>query len=826
MKDTSRFHNSDPFNDFGYRLSLARKKANDYEWAKQMADYYDTFYSPNFLKEERNRLRINYDLYNGRNPALEDYRSVFSQYNFGDEAQYTDAIGHYDQIEHHPIIDQIAKAMVGERRRRRINAKVKDISFNAKNQRKAKKIQLIKQLFETTVINPIRVEVMESMGVDPNQLTPEQRQEFQRQVEEQVQTMMLEEIKTYMDNDFYLATDVQGQRMLDYWMKVNDIENLTVEGFKHAIITGKEVYRRGIRNNKPFAEFCNPMSLTYYLSPSKNNLEDAEWISYKQEITVGEFFDMFGSVLKPKHLKSLDTMVKAGSTSSGRSSMFESHLVSVLSNDKRVLDGQIDQRNKAGQDYLRNLYGTFGYSGNLRLTHTHICFRTQRMMYYVYRINEETGKPGYEWLDESYTPNKLNGDISWKSLWVNQIWQVDKIGDGDNAIYLNIGPLEGQYNSPDDPFNPKMPYIGSEYSRLMGNTKNVAVMDLGKPWQYKFNVQMARLQEMEATDLGQVLLMVQNAMPKDWDPIDFYGYLKHYKIGLLDTQQEGFNPNDANLIKGVDLSNANQVANKIQYLEFLKDNIAKSMYYNPSRLGQISPYLPVTNNQQNIMQSSAQTEDIYAVHNSIIERLLNALIDDARLAYYKNPEAYTYILDEIALADLQIEPDVIKNVKLGVTVSNQSEDEINIQTVREFIPYMLQNQMIDFEDLTQLIWAKNGSEILNIAKKGDKKIASRMEQEQAAQQQMQQAQQEFDTLMFERQRELELIKQGVEHDVDKNMTNDKVDREREKQQAEAIEKAKDRALMEKLKRWELQVREKEIQVKSAQNAFKSKKPNR
>lgn len=818
---------SDPFDSLGFRVSYARKKANDYEYIKELADYYDHFYTPLQVKEERNRLRINYDLYNGRNPALDDYKTVFSQYNFGDEAKYTEALAHYDQIEHHPIIDQIAKAMVGERRRRKINARVKDISFNARNQRKAKKVELIKQLFTTTVIDPIRMEVLESMNIDPEQLTPQMREEIQRQVEQQVQTMLLEEIKVYMENDFYLATDVQGQRMLEYWMKINDIENLTVEGFKHAIISGKEIYRHGIRNYKPFAEFCNPMHINYYLSPTKNNIEDAEWVSYEQYITVGEFFDMFGSEVKPKDLKKLDAQVKRGTNGNGRNDRLESQLVATISHDPNVLQGKVDQRNAGGQEYLRRVFGNVGQSaGYLKLRHVHICFKTQRMMYYVYRPDPETGNLRWEWMDESYTPNKMAGDIKWKTTWVNQIWELDKIGDGAEAIYLNIRPLKGQYNSPDDPFNPKMPYVGSEYSRLMCNTRNVAVMDLGKPWQYKFNVQMARLQEIEATDLGKVLLMVQNAMPKDWDPIDFYGYIKNYKLGILDTQQEGFNPNDAQLIKGVDLSNSNEIANKIQYLEFLKDNIAKSMYYNPSRLGQISPYLPVTNNQQNILQSSAQTEDIYSIHNNITERLLNALVDDARIAYYENPEAYTYILDEVSMADLQIEPDLLKNAKLGVTVSNQSEDEINLQTVREFIPYMIQNELIDFEDLTMLIWAKNGSEVLNLAKKGDKKKLQRAEAEQAQAQQMAQAQQQHDEMMFERQRELEIIKQGIQHDVDKNNLNDKVDREDHKAMASAAEKAKDRALMRELEMMRMRLEEKKIAAQERMNRFKSNTPRK
>lgn len=815
-------YTSDPFDRFGYRVPYSKKIANDFKWAKEMADHYDAFYSPAFVKDERTKMKMNYDLYNGRNPTLDDYKGFFSTFNYGNDAMYTNGIQHFDQIEHHPIIDQIAKAMVGERRRRKINAKVKDLSFNARNMRKQKKQDLIKQLFEATVIDPMRNQLMEQLmqGQSP---TPEQAQEMKAQAERQLQTMLLEDIKDYMDNDFQLPTDVQGQRMLDHWMKINDVENITVEGFKHAIITGKEIYRRGIRNKKPYAEVVNPMYLTYYLSPNKNNIEDSEWIRYEEVITIGEFFEMFGSQVRPKDLKKLDKLIDGGFGDNNTPRRnFESHLVSVISSDPRVLQGQIDQRNTFGQEYLKNIYGSYAGSIGTKLRRVNLCFKTQRMMYYVYRINEESGKPEYEYLDESYTPNKLNGDISWKTIWINQIWNVDKVGEGDSALYFNIGPLEGQYTSIDDPWNVKMPYIGSEYSKLMGNTKNVSVMDLGKPWQYKFNIQMARLQEIEATDLGKVLLVVQQAIPKDWDPIDFYGHLRQYKLGILDPQQEGVSPYDTNLIKGVDLSNSNEIANKIQYLEFLKDNIAKSMYYNPSRLGQISPYLPVTNNQQNILQSSAQTEDIYSIHNSIIERLLNALIDDARLCYYMNPKIYDYVLDEVSMASLDIDPEVVKYSKLNVFVSNQSEDEINLQAVKEFIPFFVQSQMIGFEDTVNLIWAKNGSEALNIARKGDRKREQQAEQDRNLQQQMQESDQKFQAVIWEKELEKERIRQSGEHDVNQNMLNDKQDAIREKARWDSAEKAKDRALQEKLKIMEARLKEKEIEVMKQKNAFKPK----
>ena len=56
--------NIDPFDGYGFRLSWTKKKANDYQWAKDMADFYDGFFSFRERQDDKRRLKINYDLFN------------------------------------------------------------------------------------------------------------------------------------------------------------------------------------------------------------------------------------------------------------------------------------------------------------------------------------------------------------------------------------------------------------------------------------------------------------------------------------------------------------------------------------------------------------------------------------------------------------------------------------------------------------------------------------------------------------------------------------------------------------------------------------------
>jgi hypothetical protein len=257
------------------------------------------------------------------------------------------------------------------------------------------------------------------------------------------------------------------------------------------------------------------------------------------------------------------------------------------------------------------------------------------------------------------------------------------------------------------------------------------------------------------------------------------------------------------------------------------------MYYNPSRLGQISPYLPVTNNQQNIMQSSAQTEDLYSIHNKITERLLNAVLDFTKYALMINPDEYEYILGDAMLADIAISEDFIASSKLNVFVTNQSEEEQNMQASKELLSYFINSQSIGFEDAIKLIWAKNGSEILNLAQKSDKKKAKQMAQEQQQAMDQQEAMLNAQKEQQQAQHEMELVKIALEQDINQNQMADGTDKELLRIQHEAIENEKERQaklVIEKMKletqkyiaQLQEEVKERIAKTQLSRNGYKDK----
>lgn len=822
---------------YTHRIPYSKKMSNDGEWVEEMADYYDFYYSRDFYDERQAKLKINYDLYNGRAPDLNDYLNKHhtSRHNFHHNGEDHELVTGYEDIEHHPIIDQVAKAMMGEQRKRPLSPVAKDTSGYAMNQRKRKKLEMLQAWVDQSIMDPIRQETIQGyyqeMGIeDPSQLPPEQQEQAQADISQRIEARTPSEIKEYMIKDYRAPSEIQAQKIIDYLMVEFDIKDVTDDGAKHAIITGEEVYRVGVQNGKPFFELVNPIGFTYYGSPNSRYIEDGDWAKYEQTMTYHEFFNRFGMQLRPKDYKKLDVIFSGLSSDHNYSNAVQSDLVSVVSSTGEMEQPHPDIRSNEGQGFMKDIYQRYGSLSHYDLRHVHLTWKSLRKLWYVERFDQRSGLLKGYWQDETYVPDKRRGDVKWKSYWVPQVWECDKIGYID-SIYLNKRPLPGQYRSINDPFDVKLPYHGIEYNKLMRNTKNVSIIDLGKPWQYKFNVQMARLQELEATDLGKVLLTTMQAKPKDWGWQEFFNHIRYSKAVVLDLQQEGVGPAEAQFFKSIDLGNSNDIAEKVQYLEFIKQNIATSMYYNPSRLGQMSPDTAVTNNQQNIIQSSNQTEDFYSTHNTVVERMLNALLDAARFSHKENPDFLAHILDDMSKAELDTEEYPIHQSKVGVFLRNQSEDFQNMQKARDLLPFMIQNQMMSFPQAMKALWAKDGAEILNIAEKAEQDLQDKMEQQREAEQQAAAQQQEMQKQLFEMQAQLKVLLQDKSdtakiemarlsatvmergQDVNQNQISDTLEKEREKMAHDTQEQDKTRAHeIDKLKE-EIKMKEKELSSK-------------
>jgi len=314
----------------------------------------------------------------------------------------------------------------------------------------------------------------------------------------------------------------------------------------------------------------------------------------------------------------------------------------------------------------------------------------------------------------------------------------------------------------------------------------------------------------------------------------------------VDLQKEGVTPMDAQVFKGIDHATIDRLSGQLEYLQFLKNQIATAMSYNPSRLGMVGSEVSVTNNQQNIMQSSYQTYDIYNMHNKIVENLYNVLINITRVAWKDNPPKKNYVLNDMSIAELDVDWELLWRSEIGIKVRNSSQDYENILQVKQQMQPMIQNGLLSFPDLIKVQGTKSWAELQNIAENAHEEMerqremerqsqSEMLEQQKEMQQELVKMQQQFQMTIErmkldsqERQSEIETQRFALQKDIDKNGMHDDIqkellklqaDREKEVMQLqhkidELKEEIRKNKKAEELKEKELKLKEKEIKSRS------------
>lgn len=744
--------------DLFKKLTWAEKSKDDFKWMVDTADYARSLLPID--KENNKRIRRNLALYNGDG---KDVMNHFGSYDdsLADEGFY----GAYDNIKHIPVADQVAKSMYGEQIKRDIEPIARDLSDYTLNNRKKKNDKLYKQYISHNIIEPARqkivMQMQEQQGIqDVFQLDPEQQNQFNQQVDQQLQFELPEDIDKYMANNYKAPAEKMIQDMVSVIMEYHNIKYMTDEGFKYMLSSGSEVYYRGIENGKPVIRLVNMMNFRNLNSQNNDFIEDSYICVYGEHLSLFE--------IQSRYPDAFDKYEELESGNSG----FKEALDRAVADNSVFIKNWPSETTKEGQKVLKDFASKGGTTANGAGLHyiEHVCFRGQRLFKYLTRMNPKTKEEEHYWLSEHYEFNELKGDVEIKEVWVDEIYEV-VFAEGGKALMKR--PLPNQYLNTDNPFNPIMPYMGKHYFKQQGNVTPSAPLDNGAKMNYHLNVQMHRVMESQALDIGNVFLTSMHAKPKNWSYAKWLMMAKKGRILPIDLNKAGMSPADAQVFKTLNLSTIQDLGAKLEYAEWLKNQVALSMGYNPSRLGQIVPSMPVTNNQQNIIQSSYQTEELYRNHNQIVERLLRYGVIDFRAAFKKNKKMFSYMLDDMSIAYLNVNWEVLEESIPVVYINNSAKDFDSIRNLKALAHSMIQGGLMSFSDAAKLEWAKSRSQIMNIIEETERKQQEQAQREQEANQQLMQQQSELSKELEAMRHQLEMEKIRFEKEADYKETIDK-----------------------------------------------------
>ena len=706
------------------RLSRAEKEKNDFQWYKDKITILDSFSNRTVYGfggvSEYHRMKVNYDLFNN---ILDTRDFEYVVKPFGAESGELPA-----KMVNRDILSNKIKAVLGMEKKRGFDYKVYAVNADATTRREQEEFGRLRDYVVNTITIPIRqqLEIEARQKMNNRELSDEEKQQILSEVEEKFKTMTPEEVKLYMEREHQDPAEAMCSQLLTYLIQKTKARRKFNNGCKHAALAAKEIYWVGEVNGEPDFIVCDPLRFNYDKSPDLEFIEDGEWATYEYRMSPSMVVSFFGDELSDSEIDSIYTE-------------FASYIQDPNNYDLFDFSRQYNKEEKQ----------------TVRVFHA-VWRSLREIKFLTYR--DEEGNIQETIVDETYTLNPEEGDISITSKYIPEVYEGYKIGAG---IFKKLRPIPGQFRDMDNLYYAPLPYKGAIYDTT--NSLPTSLMDRGKVWQYYINIVYYRLELMTASDKGKKVLMNINAIP-DSAGIDiekFQYFFESSPFGWFNPNEEGLQYSDVNTIaKVVDLSLSSDIQKYLALVDKIKEECGAAMGITPQIEGQISEYEAVGNTQQVLTQNSLVLESFYDLHSIVRMNVLQSLLEVAKVCYSDNkPRKLTYVLDDMSLKTLDLDAALLNNTTLGLFIEDGGKAKEIKDLITSLSQAAVQNQQAKIADIIAILKQDSISVAEDILRKSDKEIK---EDNMAAQKYQQESQQRIEQMKIaneekQRQHEKEMI---------------------------------------------------------------------
>lgn len=693
------------------QLSFSKKNK---AWRKKNVDFADnrSFLHYHLTRKSVFTMKVNYDLLNGH-LHMEDLKMMLNPYNL-------DASFIPDGIQHYPIINSKLQVLRGEESRRIFDFRVIVTNPNGVSDiEETKKSELVKRLQEIIA--------------DTSQSDDEFNQE-------------IEKLGDYFTYDWQDMRELRANELLNHYIKELEIPQLFNQGFLDAMAVGEEIYQCDIVGGEPVVEKLDPRKVRILRSGYSNKIEDADVIIIEDYWSPGKIIDTFWDQLSKKDMEYIE---KAPDY------MGNSYNDSMDNVDPRygfangaVLGDEISANGGFQYDPLALFDNTidssllpYDLSGNIRVLKVY--WKSRRRIKKVKSYDPETGEEEFNFYPETYVADDSMGEEE-QSFWINEAWEGTKIG---SEIYVNMRPRPVQYNRLSNPSRCHFGIIGSIYN--INGEEPFSMVDIMKPYSYLYDVIHDRLNKTLAKSMGKIIKLDLAKVPKGWDIDKWMYYMKVNNIAVEDSFKEGNIGVATGKLAGamnnassgvVDASLGSEIVQYINYLEAIDQQMGSVAGISRQREGQIYNRETVGGVERATLQSSYITEWLFLVHDSVKKRVLECLLETAKIALRGRSKKFSYILSNGSEKISEIDGDEFAECDYGLVVDNSNGAQELNQKLDGLAQAALQNQLLDFSSIMKLFTTTSLADKQRMIEANERRIREQQQQQQQQQMQLQQQQ--------------------------------------------------------------------------------------
>jgi len=700
------------------KLPFSRKTK---PWRKSNVDWADrkSYIWNEGVRKSYYSKRINYDLWNGK-VHVEDMKYYVNPYN--DPNYYIP-----DQIQHYPIINDLLGVLIGEEYNKKFDFFVRVSNFDAISSK------------ENEMKSQIQGRLLSLMQ---QEMEPQQMQEE------------VKKMARYFKYEYQDIREIRANYLLNHYIKELDFKIKTNEGFKDALIASEEMYMFDIVGNEPVMEKLNPKKAHVLRNSKSSRVEDADIIIYEDYWSPGKILDHYHDVFKDKDVTELEK-ISVGNSGDGMKNVSETDNW-VRTPDEFTMEGFIAEA-ELGNGYQDD-------QGNIRVLR--VFWKSKRKVQKVKSYDQVTGEESFDYKDENYIVDKTLGEEVTVE-WINEAWEGTKIGE---KIYVNMRPRRVQYNRLSNPSRCHFGIIGQIYNT--NQAAGVSLLDRMKPTAYTYDLVYDKLIKTLAKDGGTAIEVDLAKIPEKIGIEQWLYFLRKDGVAFVDSFNEGQRGAATGKLAGtmnttgkqLNFSQATEIQNLSNLLIYLKSSLQDLSGISEQRKGSMSASETASGIERSVVQSSHITQELFAIHDNLKKRLLETLLETAKIALKGNKKKMQYIGDDYSNQLFEIDGDEIAECDHGIIVDQDSSNTQLEQKIESLAHAWSQNDTVKPSTVIKLM-------------KGTSLSKSLRDVEIDQQEKKQQEQDQFQSQQEIQQQQIQLQEQQLQAQIQRE--SDKFDREME-----------------------------------------------
>ena len=665
--------------------------------------------------------QINYDLLNGI-LHMNDLEYIINP-------DHIDAGFIPDKIQHYPIMNSKINVLRGEEAKRLFDYRVVVTNPNAiseiENQRKAEMLQKLQMII-----------------MQESQSEEEMMQE-------------IEKLGEYYSYEWQDEREIRANALLNHYTKEYNTSAMFNMGFVDAMAVGEEIYQCDIVGGEPVVYRLNPNKVRIYKSGYSNRIEDADMIIIEDYWSPGKIIDTYGENLSAKDVKYIESIPFANNAVAKDSmdnidetkNFVNMHMVSDVVEDNFYINPELLFTDQLDQKLM-----PYDMAGNVRVCKVY--WKSRRKIKKVRSFDPVTGEEVFNFYPETYVCNEDMGEEE-KIFWINEAWEGVKIGDD---IYVNMRPRPIQYNRLGNPSRCHFGIIGSIYN--INDERPFSLVDMMKRYNYLYDAIHFRLNRLIAQNWGKIILLDLAKIPKGWDIDQWMYYAEVNKIAVIDSFKEGNIGAATGKLAGamnnassgvIDAELGNSIQQHINLLEFIKLEMSEVAGISKQREGQIANRETVGGVERATLQSSHITEWLFTIHEDLKKRVLECLLETAKIALRGRNKKFQYILPDHTTKIIDLDGDEFAECDYGLVVDNSNAAQDLNSKLDALAQVALNAQALSFSTITKLYSSASLAEKQRYIEKDEQAMHQRAQetQQQQLEAQQQQAQMQAQTAQME-----------------------------------------------------------------------------